>query len=130
VNRINTVTISGNIANPEVKQFGENTLVEFSLCQNRSKKTGNDWADEPHWYPVKCWDKHVAAKLQQGDFVTVSGILEQEKWEDKETKQGRSKLVIRAFEVSSEAAFRKAEDRELVAAGVTAGTATDDDIPF
>ena len=96
----NEVTVVGNLTRaPELRYTPSGASVaNFGIAHNRKFKD----VDETSFFDVACWGtlaENVAASLNKGDRVIVSGRLEQRSWE---TPQGekRSKVEIVADEVS------------------------------
>lgn len=102
----NTTTLTGNVTREPELRFTNSgiAICNFGLAVNRRwKGQSGDWEEETSFFDVKVWKQvaeNVAGSVQKGDRVTVIGRLDQEKWEDKETQQPRSKVVITADEVS------------------------------
>lgn len=140
---MNNVCIIGNLTrDPEVRftQSGM-PITSFGLAYNGRKKQGDEWVDVPHFFDVKAWGERfekLAAYLEKGKKVGVSGKLEYESWE--KDGQKRSKVVINAFDITFADAKRDAgsggpsapadEDVPASAFGAAAPTPEDDDIPF
>lgn len=98
----NTVVVEGNLARPP-EQSG-NGPIKFSICWNARKKddASGEWTSIPNWFDVISWDREqvAAAGLDKGTRVVVTGRLQQDTWEDKETGQKRSKVVVVADNVA------------------------------
>ena len=102
----NSTTQVGNITSePELKftPSGQAAL-RFSLANNRrwQDRDTNEWKEETDFFNVQIWGKlaeNVAETFSKGDRVIVVGRLRQESWEDKDTKQKRSMVLILADEV-------------------------------
>ena len=99
------VTITGNLtADPEMRYFDSGTAkLQFSVAVN------NFWTDakgekqeKTSFFNVIAWrnlGEDGAAVLVKGVRVTVTGRLEQESWDDKETGKKRSAIHILADEI-------------------------------
>lgn len=92
---MNSVNLIGNLTcYPELRYTTSNKAVcTFSIAVNRSK-------DEVDYFDVQCWDKTAEASAnmyQKGTKVAISGALKQDRWTDKETGKGRSRVIINAF---------------------------------
>ena len=100
---MNQVNFSGNVTADAVhKDVGGAALTEFSVAIN--KKYKNKAGEEVKKVSfVECkawrWASHISKGLKKGEFVTVSGELKQDRWEDANTKQNRSKLYVVVFTV-------------------------------
>lgn len=101
----NNITITGNIVKePELRytQTGK-AVAAFTVAVNRRRKQGDDWVDETSFIDVTAWDSlasNSAESVPKGTRVTVTGSVKQDTWEDKQTGQKRSKLVVTAAEVA------------------------------
>lgn len=100
-----SAVLVGNLtADPELRYLSTGPAVaSFSLGLNRkfTRKDGEK-GEEVSFVDVTCWDRlaEVAAQfLKKGRKVLVSGYLKQDRWEDKETGQKRSKLCVVASQI-------------------------------
>lgn len=145
MSNVNTVTTSGNLtADPEIKMAGAEgdfAIVNLRLANNRQRKQADgEYADETSYFDVTVFGKFgelCDRKLRKGDAVTVQGRLEQQRWTNQEG-ENRSKVVIIAEQIDSQAFFQKADDVKAkedgsstaAAASAPPAAAQDDDIPF
>lgn len=102
----NYVEVTGNLtSDPELKVTPSGTsVVRFGVAWNRKWQQDGEWQEEPHFFDVTCWRdlaENVAESLSKGDRVTVTGRLEQSRWEDKQTGENRSKVGITADDVAA-----------------------------
>lgn len=93
----NSVNLMGHmVRDPELKYLPNKTAVcEFSICVNKSKKVGDKWESEGHFFDCVAF-KHTAEAANVGSKgapVSISGRLEQQKWKNKEG-QNRSRIVV------------------------------------
>lgn len=102
---LNDIKLSGRISNdPELRYTQSNkSCCKFSFCHNRYYKDaqGNQ-VDDPHFFDVVCWEgtaEFIANRAQKGRPVLIEGELRQEKWQDKESGQQRSRVTINAHRV-------------------------------
>lgn len=91
---INTCTMSGNLgSDPEVKYFESGAVMaQFNLAGKIYKNKKN----EAVWLTCKVWGgaaEMVGESLKKGSTVTVSGNLDEEKWET-QAGEKRSKHVL------------------------------------
>jgi single-strand DNA-binding protein len=140
MSNVNTVAVSGNlVADPELKTLPSGTTVaELRMATNRSRKTDDGYVDEASFFSISAFGKFaelIGRKLRKADSVTVTGRLEEQRWE--KDGQKRSKVVIIANEIDSPGFFKKDEDVAPLAtaeagASTTAPdpTGAGDDIPF
>lgn len=106
----NDITISGNLTREPEQRFTPNgkSVVEFTLAHNTRQynQQTQQWEDgEPTFIDVTFWGRKGENFLQ--DYtqngkrpVVVLGSLKQDKWEDKNTGDKRSKHKINADEVT------------------------------
>lgn len=86
---INNVVLIGNLGrDPEVKYSASGTAIaNFSICFKSGK-------DKTGWIKVVCFNKLaeiVGQHLSKGSKVGISGVLDENKWED---AQGNKKSMI------------------------------------
>ena len=105
MNGFNQVTIAGNLTrDPELRYTPKGTAVaDFGLAINKS------WKDEQGEKHEKCtfvdvtaWSgaaETISQYLHKGDPILLSGELDLQTWEDKQTGDKRSKLkvILRSF---------------------------------
>ncbi len=96
--QINRVIIAGNLTKDVELRFTANgkALAKASIALNRKFKVGEEQRDETSFVDLECWGKQAEAfaSAKKGQNVVLEGRLRQDFWEDKETKQKRSKLVV------------------------------------
>jgi single-strand DNA-binding protein len=94
----NNVTLIGNLTrDPEVRYTPKGAAVgEISLAINRKYKTDSgDTREEVTYVECTAWGKTaelLGQYVKKGDPLFVSGRLQMDTWEDKQTGQKRSKL--------------------------------------
>ena len=90
----NTITISGNVTrDPETKEFGDKTLVKFSVAVNKRSQVNGEWQNEAAFYDVAAWDKlgeNAAASISKGDRVIVTGNIHIRYYDKKDGSRGQS----------------------------------------
>ena len=105
---INTVTIVGRLTRDcgqqDFSYLQSGTAVaKISVAVNRSKKQQDgSWADEASFFDVTVFGKsaeNLHPYLQKGNQVAVKGYLKQDRWQDQQTGQNRSKVGIVAEEI-------------------------------
>lgn len=140
----NKVVIAGNLArDPELKYTPKGTAIcAFTVCVNR-EYSGDDGAKkkEACFVDIEAWGRQaeiVAQYFKKGLPILVEGRLKQDNWEDKATKQKRSKLkvVLESFSFLGDKQQRTAgENKEPESAEANAKPAApsegeDSDVPF
>jgi single-strand DNA-binding protein len=107
----NHISVTGNLTrDPELKfSAAGNAFANFSIAWNKNRRNaGGEWESEAHFFDVTCFKhlaEHVAESCQKGTRVTVIGHLEQQRWQDKESGDNRSKVVLIADDVSVDLQF-------------------------
>ena len=97
--------IKGNVtADPELN-FTDNGVarVNFSLASEYGWKKDDNSETKTSFFDVVAWRKtaeNAAGILEKGLPVIVTGRLEQQTWQDKETGKNRSKVVLVADSVA------------------------------
>lgn len=85
---------------PQVKYTtGGTAVAEVGLAVNRRwlDKKSNEWKDEVTFVDVTLWGRtaEIAGEyLDKGRSVLIEGRLSLDSWEDKDTKQKRTKLKV------------------------------------
>ena len=155
---VNTVAVSGNLTrDPEVRWHGtsddgkETAIVSLGIANNRRRydRASGEYVESVSFFDVEVFGGFavvVAKKMKKADAATITGRIDQQTWESSDGK--RSKVVIVAEQIDSEAFFRsKDEDSAVVVTeqgGATteaasspasqpkpaAATPASDDIPF
>jgi single-strand DNA-binding protein len=116
-----SVTIIGNLTrDPEerVTKSGQ-TKVELGLAATRSWKNRNEeWQEETSYFDVVAWSdiaKNSAISLKKGTRVIVVGTLKQESWNDRNTGDKRTKIVVQAEDIGP--SLKRAYVQEIVKSG-------------
>lgn len=102
---LNVVAIVGRLTrDPEVK-YGKSgaAYCNYSVATSRRVKNGNEWSDKSVYVDCVCFGK-TAEMLnrygRKGSMVSVNGELDFDSWEDKVTKQKRSKMSLFTISVN------------------------------
>ncbi|MBQ6534824.1 MAG: single-stranded DNA-binding protein [Opitutales bacterium] len=96
----NKVILMGNLTrDPELRQTQSGTSVcRFSIAVNRSYSSQDgSMRDETCFVEIDCFGKsaeNVAKYFSKGRPILVEGRLRQDSWEDKQTGQKRTKLMV------------------------------------
>lgn len=105
---LNVVTVVGRLVRDcgqqEFSYLQSGTAVaKISIAVNRSKKQADgSWTDEASFFDVAIFGKtaeNLHPYLQKGKQVVIKGFLKQDRWQDKQTGENRSKISIVADEV-------------------------------
>lgn len=135
---INRVVIVGRLTrDPELRHTqGGTAVIEFSIAVNDREKNSasGEWEDRANFFDVTAWGnlaETCSQYLAKGRLTGVDGSLRQDRWDDRETGQKRSKVKIVAQSVE----FLDKPDSDAAGGGHTSSSAQqqappDDDIPF
>ena len=102
---MNFTTVSGNIANIKIVELDNgNVVLNASLAFDKGympkeggwKKTGTCFID---FKARGRKARAVAQAYKKGDRVTISGMLESDRWVDEQTGKGRINTYLRLEEV-------------------------------
>jgi single-strand DNA-binding protein len=101
----NNITIVGNLtADPKLRYTnGGAAVADVRVAVNRRWQKDNEWIEETSYFDITAWStmaENVAESLSSGNRVIVSGRLEEQRWEDKETQEPRRKVVIIADDIA------------------------------
>ncbi len=146
---LNKVLLMGNLTrDPELRVTPKGTpICQFSIAINRNFKTeSGETREEVLFVDVEAWGRQgetIAKYLTKGRPIYVEGRLRLDQWEDKNTKEKRSrmKVVLEQFQFiggreeaggKSEPAPAPAESRSNLPAPSPDKPAEsiDDDVPF
>jgi len=120
MNDMNVTVLTGRLTkDAELKYTNNGTAVSnFSIAVNESaKQQDGSYADKACFFDIQFWGKS-AESLQQyltkGRQITIQGRLKQDTWQDQQSGQNRSKVVITAFQIQllSEPNSRRMEPQE------------------
>lgn len=98
---INRVLLVGHLTrDPELRHTAGGTAVcEFSMALNSREKVNGEWDDRVDYFDIVVWGnqgENCAQYLAKGKLVGVDGRLRQDRWEDKDSGQKRSRVKITA----------------------------------
>lgn len=110
----NNVSIAGNlVADPELRYTKNGAAItSFRVAVNRRWNKDGEWEEETSFFDVTAWAQiaeNAAESLTKGMRVVVTGRLEEQRWEDKDTQEPRRKVVIIADEVAPSMRWATAE---------------------
>lgn len=96
---VNKVILIGNLTrDPETRVTGNGTAVaDLGLAINRKFKSGDETKEETTFVDVTLWARlaEIAGEyLKKGNAVYIEGRLQLDSWEDKQSGEKRSKLLV------------------------------------
>jgi single-strand DNA-binding protein len=101
MNDINSCILIGRLTRDGELAYTQNgkAVLKISLAVNRSVRQGEQWADDTAFFDVTCWGimaEGLKQRIGKGSLVGVVGRLCQDRWQDKQTGQNRTKIYILA----------------------------------
>jgi len=97
---INQITIVGRLTrDAEIRYTQSGTAYcTFSIaCSEDVKQSSGQWEEKAHFFDCTLWGKSAESLNQylvKGKQVAIVGKLKQDRWEDRESGQNRSKVGI------------------------------------
>lgn len=96
---LNVVCLSGGLTKDGELKYtaGGTPVLSFSIAVTKTKKSGDSWEDYPCYFNCVMWGKlaeALAIKMTKGTQVAITGELDQQRWQDQATGQGREKVVV------------------------------------
>ena len=87
----NNVSIAGNlVADPELRYTNNGAAIAgLRMAVNRRWNKDGEWEEETSYFDVTAWAQlaeNCAESLTKGMRINVAGRLEEQRWEDKESK--------------------------------------------
>lgn len=100
---MNSVDLIGRLTREPDLQHTQagNPVCNISLACERRILRGDVWEKKTSFVDVAIWGSRGAAfskHHKKGDLAAVSGYLDQDTWEDKNTKEKRTRLKVVAEE--------------------------------
>ena len=93
---INAITLSGNVANPELRTLADGkSVLKFRLATSLYQGKGKE--DKTMWTDVTFWGNQatgIGNILKKGMPVVVQGTLSYNEWEDKQGNKRSSHSVV------------------------------------
>ncbi|MDN5687085.1 MAG: single-stranded DNA-binding protein [Brachybacterium sp.] len=102
----NTLTITGNLADEVELRFTQSGIpvASFVVMQTKREKQGQDYVDgAKNGLRITVWRdqaENVAESIGKGDRVTVTGHLEPQQWQDRQSGDNRYGWELVADEVA------------------------------
>lgn len=86
------------VADPVIYDVNETKVCKFTLAVNEYRRVNGERKKFPHFFDYEVWDKAaelIAQYRKKGDLIEIYATARQQKWNDKETGEARSKVVFR-----------------------------------
>ena len=119
------VTLVGNVTKEPELRFtgGGKGVASFGLAVNRRYQVNNEWQEQTSFFNVVAWGtlaENVAASLNKGHRVVVTGRLEQRSYD---TKEGEKKSIVEiiADEIGPSLRWARTEIERIARDGGGAG---------
>jgi single-strand DNA-binding protein len=121
---LNKVMLVGNLTrDPETRHIPSGAAVtKFAIALNRRR--GKDQEPEVTFIDCEAWEKtaeFIGQWFKKGKPIYVEGRLKMDRWQDRETNQNRTKLVV----VVEKAQFADSGREDGAGAGPEGGAAGD-----
>lgn len=108
------ITVDGRMAADPELRFGQSgkavSRLRLVAADRRKDERSGEWVDgDTLWIDVTCFGQlaeNVAESVTKGDLVVVTGKLKTEEWNDRDSGQKRSKIVLLADTVAASLQFR------------------------
>lgn len=97
---MNACQFMGNLTrDPDLRTTaGQKNVVNFGLAVHRTYSRGGELTKETAFIECEAWDtggEMIFKHFKCGDAIVVECSVKQESWEDKETRESRSRLKFR-----------------------------------
>lgn len=115
----NTLTITGNLPDAPELRFTQSgiAVASFTVMQTKREKQGDQYVDgAKNGLRVTVWRdmaENVAESLVKGSRVTVTGRLEPQNWQDRETGANRYGWELVADDVAASLRFHTAQPNKV-----------------
>lgn len=111
---INSVVLVGRLVRDAEMRYlpSGNAVASFSLALSRSKKDGEQWVEESHFFDVSYFGRgaeNVKPYLTKGKQVAIQGSLRQDRWEKDGQKFSKVKIVADSVELLGSRSDARAE---------------------
>jgi single-strand DNA-binding protein len=125
----NQVILIGRLTRDAELKYANNgtAIVNFSIANNQSRKEGDNWTDEPHFFDMSYFGKAAEAVhkyLTKGKQVAVTGKLKQNRWEAEGQKHSKVSVTVQHMQLLGGGA--RSEDEP----GPAEGNSRAEDCPF
>jgi single-stranded DNA-binding protein len=110
MSQVKVVFSGGVVADPETKQVGSNTILEFPVYVNHRRKNAQgeyENSGDTTKIRVSLWRDLASADIRKGDIVEVDGTLVEKEWTKQDGTTGRA--LQTEFVNSIDVKFRKDE---------------------
>lgn len=115
----NTLTITGNLPDAPELRFTQSgiAVASFTVMQTKREKQGDQYVDgAKNGLRVTVWRdmaENVAESLAKGSRVTVTGRLEPQNWQDRESGANRYGWELVADDVAVSLRFHTAQPNKV-----------------
>jgi single-strand DNA-binding protein len=139
---INKVFIIGRLTRDVELKYTEAGMPvsKFSIACNEKRKKGEEWVDEANFFDIVLWGKTAESLCQyliKGKQIAIDDKMKQERWQDRDTGNNRSRVVVTAETIQllggTSSGDVNTPQKQGAASPAPASPANDgfaDDIPF
>jgi single-strand DNA-binding protein len=138
MNDLNTVSIVGRLTrDPEIKYTqGGMAILNFSLANGYSKKSGESWKDETNFIDCTYMGKAaeaVSKYMAKGKQLAITGCLRQERWEKDGEKKSKTVILCDMVQLIGSREGGQVQQDSGVRTSAQSSSSDDrfvDDVPF
>ena len=101
---INSVVLVGRLVRDAEMRYSSNgnAIASFSVALSCSKKDGDQWVEESHFFDVSYFGRGAEAVkpyLTKGKQIAIQGSLRQDRWEKDGQRFSKVKIVANSVEL-------------------------------
>ncbi len=105
---LNQVTLTGRLVRDAelIRKGADLVLLEFSIANNYSKKTGETWSKKANFFKLAVFGKMAESLfpyLKKGSLVGIEAELRQNQWEQEGKKHMSNELIVTGVQLLSAA---------------------------
>ena len=130
---LNLALFAGNMTrDPETRQVGSDSVVAFTLAQNRKYKTkSGEEREDTVFIDCEAWGKTgepLTKYAKKGKGIVVEATMRQQSWQDKDGNK-RSKIMLRVERFHFLGDGKKSDNPDRDPGGISRDSETDDRRP-
>ena len=135
MNDLNVICLTARLVKDSELSFTSSgtAVCKFSIANNQSKKQGDNWVDEAHFFDVVLWSKmgeSLSKYLLKGKQIALEGRLVQDRWEAEGKQHSRVKIIASAIQLLGGGKKEEVREPGMDNEPAPQGLPGSDDIPF